>query len=131
LLPAALNGDGKTDLINDGGVFLGNGDGTFKWVSQLGSDSPFTQQFADALADIDGDGKPDVIGRRYSGSSHSEGVYPGYGDGIFGFFIDADDFGTSRLRWVRVADMNGDGKPDLIFFVDPEAKNVCAAKYEC
>jgi hypothetical protein len=56
-----FNGDGKTDFVSmpgwgdaPGTVLLGNGDGTFKVLA-----TPATSGFEVAVADLNGDGKPD------------------------------------------------------------------------
>ena len=57
---ADVNKDGKLDLIEDGGVALGKGDGTFGPLTAFpaglgfGTTNPFT------VADFNGDGNPDV-----------------------------------------------------------------------
>lgn len=126
---ADVNGDGKLDLVvasgeeywaaPDGavGVLLGNGDGTFQQVVPyvLGSvvDSV-------AIADVNGDGKPDLI---VSGcqdqitcettTTGNVNVLLGNGDGTFQPAVTFDSSGQSSYS-VVVADVNGDGKPDLV-----------------
>lgn len=69
---ADVNGDGKPDLIvtdmctkangaNEGvaGVFLGNGDGTFQPGIAYSAGGFFT--YSVAVADLNGDGKPDLV----------------------------------------------------------------------
>jgi hypothetical protein len=128
LAVADVNGDGKLDLLaanvcssnsncNNGtvGVLLGNGDGTFLPSVAYGAGGSDT--FAVALADINGDGKLDLLVANAcsSGSCNngSVGVLLGNGDGTFqsataynsaGLYADA----------VAVGDINGDGKPDLV-----------------
>jgi FG-GAP-like repeat len=112
-----LNGDGKPDLAvaNGGspqvGVLLGNGDGTFQPVQTYPSGG-----FDIAIADVNGDGKLDLLivncGPCGSGEGVA-GVLLGNGDGTF------EPVRTMSLpRYypgaMAVADVNGDGKPDLV-----------------
>jgi hypothetical protein len=106
-----LNGDGKADLLaagqSGGMAFLGNGDGTFRALSSVA---------ADFLTDIDGDGKLDAIGaQNIGGESVSIDINLGNGDGTFGPPIDVLDFYPGSFFFVVPVDMNGDGKPDLVY----------------
>jgi hypothetical protein len=127
---ADVNGDGKPDLIvadeyrsyfaeGDGavGVLLGNGDGTFQTAATYLSDGGFTSSAA--VADVNGDGKPDLISASPCSSDvcANDGVVDvmlGNGDGTFR--VTADIYSPSGIhpQWVAVADLNGDGKPDLV-----------------
>jgi len=112
---ADVNGDGKADLLvaNYGnetmGVLLGNGDGTFKDEVNYPLDG-YPQSLA--VADMDGDGKPDVAAA-YFYPSIGVGILKGKGDGTFGASV---DYPTGQLNSIGVtlADLNGDGTPDLI-----------------
>jgi hypothetical protein len=126
LAVADVNLDGKPDLlVDDDGCFdsvvvlLGNGDGTFSfgfpqsyyWSGGQGDDSI-------AAADVNGDGKPDVIvANGYNGASNNVGVLLGNGDGtlqpVVTYFVGA--YPTS----VAVSDLNGDGKLDLVVTAAP------------
>jgi hypothetical protein len=126
---ANVNGDGNPDLVvgncgSEGcggfwpprpggvvGVLLGRGDGTFSAAATYGSGSYFTV----AVADTDGDGKPDLVLANWACSSSGIGcisVMLGNGDGTFqnpvnfSMGIDADS--------LAVADLNGDGQPDVV-----------------
>lgn len=117
-----LNRDGKVDLVGENGseiqVCLGNGDGTFTPLSPFGQGfNSFTT--VSAIADINGDGIPDLVAEQIFGGgfrSVTDGVYLGNGDGTFGPFIQSYGFGVldPAESFQLPADMNGDGKPDLV-----------------
>src|ERR1700733_12725006 len=126
---ADVNGDGKPDLVvanecasggdcNNGtvGVLLGNGDGTFQAAVTYSSGGYETD--AVAVADVNGDGKPDLIVANSCATSNSctngaVGVLLGNGDGTFRAVV---SYGSGEVYAdsVVVADVNGDGKPDLL-----------------
>ena len=129
---ADLNGDGKLDLVTCqnaivGQVFssvtsyFGNGDGTFRAgatyqpSTTLPSVTVFSSVTAGALviADVTGDGKPDLISTNYRTDSFSEViVYPGNGDGTFQ--PPSVYQTTAQAEFLSVADLNGDGRQDLV-----------------
>ncbi|MGA6982089.1 MAG: FG-GAP-like repeat-containing protein [Candidatus Sulfotelmatobacter sp.] len=112
LLTAVLTSSGNADLVAGDSVDLGNGNGTF---TPLTSALP-SGIYATALADINGDGKPDAVGY-VSGLDHGSGlgVELGNGDGTFGAFISVvPDEPDNVPSLLAVADMNGDGKQDLV-----------------
>jgi len=118
LVVADLNGDGIPDLVvaNQGtnaspgntiSVLQGNGNGTFQaqqtFVVGKEPDSV-------AVADVNGDGIPDLVVANYGSGTVS--VLLGEGKGVFQpQQTCAVGAGTED---VTVADLNGDGKPDLI-----------------
>jgi len=123
---ADLNGDGKPDLVvtsqnmnstGDGSVqvFLGNGDGTFQ--APVAYDSGSTNPGSLAISDMNGDGKLDIVvgnGGNPSGGSGGVGVLLGNGDGTFQPALLFSLGGIGAGGPVAIADVNGDGKPDVV-----------------
>jgi hypothetical protein len=121
---ADFNKDGKADLIGRGTngiqVLLGKGDGTFTPETPLPFPGGGSEELYLFTPDINGDGIPDVLASQgYSGEGDSRGgVFLGKGDGTFGPFIYipqifiATNFGAQTI--LEAADMNNDGKPDLV-----------------
>lgn len=124
---ADVNGDGHPDLVvanlcentdcNNGSVsvLLGNGDGTFQAPLSFSSGE---NAWAVAVADVNGDGKPDlVVGTCSFGSEFcnvgSVGVLLGNGDGTFQT-VATYRSGGSYSASVVIGDLNGDGFPDLV-----------------
>jgi len=121
---ADLDGDGKPDLLtaNQGGtnsgdgslgVLLSNGGGSFQPVVIY--DSGGELAFSAAIADVNGDGKLDLVtgNQNFQRGNGSAGVLLGNGDGTFRPVLTFDTGGRFALS-VAVADVNGDGKPDLL-----------------
>jgi uncharacterized protein (TIGR03437 family) len=117
---ADFNGDGVSDLVvaswnTSVAVLLGKGDGTFQApITFTGNDSGNGAYQSLIVGDFNGDGRPDVVVARNSGSFFSGGnltVLLGNGDGTFtqGSTYPA---GLSP-RSMAVADFNGDGAADL------------------
>jgi hypothetical protein len=129
---ADVNHDGKLDLVvaeevvingltgAGAAVLLGNGDGTFQ--AAKGYFSGACGPLAVAVADVNGDGKPDILialaslGQNPTGCSGDHGavaVLLGNGDGTFQQPTTWYDTGGQVASSVAVGDVNGDGHPDL------------------
>jgi hypothetical protein len=130
LVVADVNGDGKPDILVVNmnypyeelvGVLLGNGDGTFQPAMTYSSGGySLDNPSALAVADLNGDGKPDLAVTNACGSTSggcsgngSVGVLLGNGDGTFQTAVNYGS-GAQTATSVAIADVNGDGKPDLL-----------------
>jgi len=122
VIAADVNRDGHTDLVVLNtcnysncwsgviGVLLGNGDGTFQPAQSSDTDGDWN--YGSAVADLNGDGIPDVVVTEYYFGGLE--VLLGNGDGSFQTVVgypSTNDWGTAGIV---VADVNGDGKPDLV-----------------
>jgi uncharacterized protein (TIGR03437 family) len=121
-----VNRDGILDLIGDGIVALGNGDGTFMPFVMLEINCTGGVDFA--LADFNGDGNPDlvvlitqlnVLTNIYSAMAwvclgNGKGTFPGGLD----FYTTQTETasGTTQLPayMVTTGDFNGDGRTDVL-----------------
>jgi uncharacterized protein (DUF2141 family) len=114
-----LNGDGKEDVVAAGGlssvtVLLGNGDGSFQLPLTYGSGGvPPTSV---AVADVNGDKRLDVA--VVNEDSNTIGVLLGNGDGTFQPVVTYPSGSIGFTYSVVVADVNLDGKQDLIVAAD-------------
>lgn len=119
-----VNGDGEPDLLaaiqpagsisGAVGVLLGNGGGTFKPAVSYPSNG--SGSYSVSVSDVNGDGKRDLILTGYSGLPVTTGpvrVLLGKGDGTFQTALSFNQGGGGSTS-AAVADLNGDGKPDLV-----------------
>jgi hypothetical protein len=114
-----INHDGKPDVITFENpsvrVWLGNGDGTFTQSTLLDAPPQPLSPVSGTIADLDGDGNPDIIVISYpdeTGLPYPLLIYYGNGDGTFqdGVLLPL----THSYSQIVIADINGDNKPDLI-----------------
>jgi surface antigen len=127
---ADVNGDGKADIIGFYSdrifVSIGNGDGTFKAATS--STPGFTKNygwntfndFPRMLADVNGDGKADIVGFGPDNVVHTS---LSNGDGTFRNSIGSTPGFTKNYGWNTfndsprmLADISGDGKADIVGF---------------
>ena len=125
-----VNGDGKTDIVYGHGHSYG-----LYWLEQAGNgasrhwikhtiDESYSQIHALALADIDGDGQPELIaGKRYRGHSGND---PGSYDPLVVYYYKIDRRTATFTRYpisvngtagvgtqILVADLDKDGDLDI------------------
>jgi uncharacterized protein (TIGR03437 family) len=126
-----FDGDGYPDLVfgaghpdaltplHDGSnisVLFGNGDGTFASGAVLVVDSDTSYQAtpaptALAVADFNGDGKPDVA----TSNTHAKSVSVALGNGKGAFQAPSTiSMGTVQPTSIAAAAFSGDGKPDIV-----------------
>ena len=110
---ADFNGDGHADLAVSGSTFtptiailLGDGAGRFATGIDFGT---VPANFL-CTADLNNDGKADLLGTGYTGGSFQ--VYLGNGDGTFASALNTSAPGSEL--WPAIGDLNRDGFPDVI-----------------
>jgi len=117
-----FQGDGRLDLVtaNNGtkdlSLLSGNTNGSFGPEVRLGlgTSTPYPYLQSVAAADLDGDGKGDlVVSYLWEGIEYFHGVLPGNGDGTFRP-LHLTPAGPNAFGLMIVADANGDGIPDLV-----------------
>jgi len=118
-----VNADGKADVVtanvngNAVGVLLGNGSGAFPTITTYatGPASGSSQPQTAALADVNADGKLDIITANSNANpSGTTGVLLGNGNGTFQAMVSYATGSNSIPNAAVVADVSGDGKPDII-----------------
>src|SRR5262249_27443705 len=116
-----VNGDGRPDLVVTSSyadqtstisVLLGDGDGSFQAPRVVASNIR-SFSVTVTVADVNGDGRPDLVGTSSYGhptSTTSRLLRDGAGS------FQAPEVVASNIPFgpVSVADVNGDGRPDLV-----------------
>lgn len=123
LVVADLNGDGKLDLVLNGGgafnggifsVMLGNGNGTFQPPVTYSAGGDYNGP--PMLIDLNGDHKLDIVIPVGACDSHGfgcVGVLLGNGDGTFQSVVTYTT-GAAGTMALAAGDLNGDAIPDLV-----------------
>ena len=136
LAPAGLalgdmNGDHKIDIVtansHNVSILLGDGDGTFgaaiNYAPENGYGTPLVGGALHisgtvALGDLSGDGKLDLItdrlGTILASLNNGDGTFPQARS------YDINDYSQPRSALLVAADLNHDGKPDLLAITSPE-----------
>lgn len=110
--------NGRADLFNGSQVALNNGDGSFTFLPPVNYGGVYGGFL---VSDINGDGEIDFLINKIQQQGQSgcqSGVELGNGDGTFGSLINVPASGCYPFTNL-IADMNGDGKPDVVFFWGP------------
>jgi len=113
-----------TDCTGNIGVLLGNGDGTFQPVKTYSSGNRVAVSIA--LADVNSDGNPDILvaNECFECLNGYVGVLLGNSDGTFQTALTYNSGGYQPLS-LGVADVNGDGKLDVVVM------NPCSTGISC
>lgn len=122
-----LDGDGKREIVVAGNSATG-GISIFRNQSTPGTIAFDAKQDLVAgswpwdveIADVDGDGKPDLLATNTSSNTIS--VFRNTSTGALSFATRADLATGGSPRGMTVADINGDGKPELLtanWFIEP------------
>ena len=119
-----VNGDGRVDLIGRDVFahkyhsFLSAGDGSFVYVGSTDTDAGYTIE-REMMADMNRDGKADLI--KFA-SPANPSVYVHFaktdGSGLFEQAGELSTFPYMVAKWTDLTDVNGDGLPDIVRFVN-------------
>ena len=126
---ADLNGDGFLDITandpntNELTVYLATSASTYAAAAQYTTSDGNYYGCSTTVGDLTGDGKPEIVGSNCSNSGNDITVYVNNGDGTFatGVYYDGAVSGGAAsgaadvyTNAVAIADVNGDGKADII-----------------
>lgn len=132
-----LNGDGRLDIVTANrhqgafGTLLGDGRGRFAPGPGIVL-APVAEAISiipgDIFGDLDGDNHPDLVlvsGARETGADPSRlRIFHGNGKGAFRERSPASSPIPAAARFVRLADMNGDRRPDIVTSHQSDRLNV-------
>ncbi|MEU2451137.1 FG-GAP-like repeat-containing protein [Streptomyces sp. NPDC012765] len=113
---ADVNEDGKQDAVvvapgtpGRAAVLVGDGAGGFAAASLLSAGTNLTSA---SVSDLNGDGHVDLVVS--SSTTHEVAVFEGDGTGAFASPLAFGLNGGSNPQATAVADLNGDGRPDVV-----------------
>jgi hypothetical protein len=114
--------NGSTPVFNGGWIYWGQGTPTApSWSAGQRTDLPTLGSAGAAVADLNGDGRPEVIFANHRSNSTfnvNSYIYWGQAGGPYGVQYSPSartDLPTIGAVGVTVADLNGDGRPEVIF----------------
>lgn len=122
VIAADVNNDGKLDVItanigNSLSVLTNDGNGGFAPASTLPLPAS-TQPFSVAAGDLNGDGRPDLISANSLLATVTEWTNSGGGIFVSNLSLSVGSAGFVVPQWVAIADVNGDGKADILCACD-------------
>lgn len=122
-----VNGDGHIDIVGFGGTGVTNGltssQGQISEIvvasSVFGADTNWgLEHYERRVADVDGDGRADLVAfgstRVYFAPGQTDGTFGGYHVATYDYGA-ADTWGQEEYER-RLADVNGDGRADVVAF---------------